>query len=454
MSQTPAELDRPRADPANPSQHPTSAEKKRSRRIVLWSLLVLLILGTGGLLYFRSRNAQAAGPRPAGGGGRFGGRGGFGMSGPLPVVVVPAQQADINVILSGLGTVTPLATVTVTTQISGYLAQVNFTEGQMVNKGDVLAVIDPRPYDVALEQAQGQLLQAQAQYKEAQIDLDRYATLSTQDSISKQQVDDQRALVEQYAGMIKSDQGAVDSATLNLAYCHITAPVSGRVGLRLVDPGNYVTPTSSTGLVLLTQVKPITVIFTLPEDSIPEVVKRVRAGAKLSVDAYNRDKTVKLATGTLLTVDNTVDPTTGTFKLRAIFANDGEELFPDQFVNASMLLDVEHGATVIPTSAIERGQQGSFVYVVGDDNKVSAKTVTLGTTEGERVAVTSGISPGDKVVVDGADRLKEGMEVVAQVQTRSGARPGANPTGKPATPTGKPDTPGGDHKRWKPNGSN
>jgi multidrug efflux system membrane fusion protein len=440
MSQPPNQADRPKAAPDALPQHPSFLEKKRNRRAVLWALLALLILGTVGLLYFRSRTANATGPRP--GGGR-GGRGGFGVSGPLPVVVSAARKADINIILNGLGTVTPLATVTVTTQISGYLADVKFTEGQMVAKGDLLAVIDSRPYEVALEQAQGQLLQAQAQYKEAQIDLDRYVTLSSQDSISKQQVDDQRALVEQYAGMIKSDQGAVDSAQLNVAYCHITAPVSGRVGLRLIDPGNYVTPASATGLVLLTQVKPITVIFTLPEDNIPEVVKRVRSGAKIRVDAYNRDNTEKLATGALLTVDNTVDPTTGTFKLRAVFPNDDESLFPDQFVNASMLVDVDRGATVIPTSAIERGQQGAFVYVVGEDSKVSAKAVTLGPTEGEREAITSGVSPGDKVVVDGADRLKEGMEVVAQFQTR----PGANAPGK----SGSPD---GEHRHRKPSESN
>jgi multidrug efflux system membrane fusion protein len=235
----------------------------------------------------------------------------------------------------------------------------------------------------------------------------------------------------------------VDSAQLNLTYCHVTAPVPGRVGLRQVDQGNYVTPGDANGLVLLTEVKPITVIFTLPEDNIPEVIKRVRSGAKIPVDAYNRDNTAKLATGSLSTIDNTVDPTTGTFKLRAIFPNDDEALFPNQFVNVSMLIDVDRGATVIPTSAIERGQQGSFVYLVGADNKVSAKTVTLGDSEGERQAVLSGISVGDKVVVDGADRLKDGMEVVPSF----GARGGAGGTGRPGGP-------GGEHGNWKPSGGN
>jgi len=342
--------------------------------------------------------------------------------------------------------VTPLATVTVRTQIPGYLTQINFAEDQLVNKGDVLAVIDSRPYQATLEQAQGQLLQAQAQYKEAQIDLDRYVTLSGQDSISKQQVDAQQALVSQYAGMVKQNQGVVDNAQLNFSYCNVTAPVSGRVGLRLVDQGNYVTPGDANGLVLLAEVKPITVIFTLPEDNIPQVVKQVRAGAKIPVDAYNRDNTVKLATGVLSTIDNTVDPTTGTFKLRATFPNDDEALFPNQFVNVAMLIDVQHGATVVSTSAIERGQQGSFVYVVGTDKKVTAKTVTLGATEGERVAVLTGISPGDKVVVDGADRLKDGMDVDAQFPNQgAGGKSGGHAWNKDGK-TGAPDGGQGHHK--------
>jgi multidrug efflux system membrane fusion protein len=266
-------------------------------------------------------------------------------------------------------------------------------------------------------------------------------TLSGQDSISKQQVDAQRALVSQYEGLAKTDQAAVDSAALSLAYSHITSPVPGRVGLRLVDLGNYVTPGDATGLVIVTQMKPITVIFSLAEDYIPALQKRMREGSAIPVYAYDRTGAKKLATGNLSSIDNTVDPTTGTFKLRATFPNDDESLFPNQFVMARMLLEIEHGATVIPTSSIERGQQGTFVYVVGADNKVSAKPITLGNTEGERVAVTAGLSIGDKVVVDGADRLKEGMEVVAQT-------PGQKPSG---APSGAPD---GDHKRWKPAGSN
>jgi len=445
-------------------QAPTPAEKRRSRRLVLTVLLGILVLGTGSLLYYRSRTPQTAGIRPGGFAGAGGRRGGFGMGGPLPVVVNLAKKADIKIIMNGLGTVTPLATVTVRTQISGYLTQVNFKEGQLVNKGDVLAVIDPRPYAAALEQAQGQLLQAQAQDKEAQIDLDRYVTLSGQDSISKQQVDAQRALVSQYDGMVKQNQGLVDNAQLNLSYCQVTAPISGRVGLRLVDQGNFVTPGDANGLVLLTQVKPISVIFTLPEDNIPDVLAQVRApGVTIAVDAYNRDNSVKLSTGVLSTIDNTVDPTTGTFKLRAEFPNEHEELFPNQFVNASMLINVLHGSTVVPTSAIERGQQGSFVYVVGDDNKVAAKYVTLGATEGERVAVLTGISPGDKVVVDGADRLKEGMEVDPQFPAKAAGGAGAktpghswgkdgNPWAGKAGADGKPASPDGQQWHKKPAG--
>lgn len=432
-TETPPARDAEAASPA-PGVH----ARKRKYRLIFWTVIVV---GLAGIVYVGYRSHTNRTPSAFGGGRGRGGFGGFGMNTPLPVVVQAAQKGNINVILDGLGTVTPLATVTVRTQISGYLTQVNFTEGQMVSKGDVLAVIDPRPYQVALEQAQGQLIQAQAQLSEAKIDLDRYVTLSSQDSISKQQVDAQRALVQQYEGLTKTDQGAVDSAQLNLAYCHIVAPVSGRVGLRLVDAGNYVTPGDSTGIVILTQLQPITVIFVLPEDNIPAVQARIKAGATIGVVAYDRTHTTKLAKGVVTNIDNEVDTTTGTFKLRATFPNDDEALFPSQFVNIEMLLDVDRGVTVIPTSAIERGQQGTFVYVVGADNKVAAVTVTLGDQEGERVAVTSGISLGDRVVVDGADRLKDGMEVVVQ-------------NSSDATGTHRARAGGGEHRHGNWSGSN
>jgi multidrug efflux system membrane fusion protein len=330
------------------------------------------------------------------------------------VVVKAAEKGNLNIYMNGLGTVTPAANVTVRTQISGQLTEIHFDEGQMVNKGDLLAIIDPRPFQIALEQAQGQLLQAQSQLKTAQVDLARYETLLQQDSIAQQQVDTQRALVTQYQGLIQTDQAAIDTAKLNLNYCHITAPVSGRVGLRQVDQGNYVTPGDSNGLVVLTQIKPITVIFTLPEDAVPAVTARLRSGEPIPIDAFDRNQTHKIATGVLGTIDNQVDTTTGTFKLRGVFSNDDERLFPNQFVNVRMLLDVDRDATVIPTSAVERGQQGSYVYVVQPDNTVASRPVTLGTTEGERVAVTKGLAVGERVVTDGADKLKEGMQVIVQ----------------------------------------
>jgi multidrug efflux system membrane fusion protein len=404
-----------------------SPDPKKKGHKTVWVVTILVVAALASIGVYSHMKKKAAG----GGGGRRGGFGAFGMNAPIPVVARTAMRANINVVLNLPGTVTPLATVTVRTQISGQLVQVNFAEGQMVAKGDLLAVIDPRPYQAALEQSQGQLLQAQAQLKEAQIDLERYQTLSGQDSISKQQVDSQSALVSQYEGMTKTDQAAVDNAQLNLTYCHITAPFAGRVGLRLVDQGNYVTPGDSTGLVILTEVKPISVIYSLAERYIPEVQKRIKSGASIQVDAYNADDTSKVASGKLGTIDNTVDTTTGQFKLRALFPNDDEALFPNQFVTVHMLLDVDVGVIVIPTSAIERGQQGTYVYVVGADNKVSAKTVKLGDTEGEKVGIASGLNAGDKVVVDGADRLKDGSEVTVPDPTHSrpaGAGPGDGST--------------------------
>lgn len=422
-------------------QHPDHGPKKT--RWVLWTVVIVLV-ALGGVAYYTHRtHAAAAGAgRPGGGGGRRG-PGGFGMNGPLPVSVMKAAQGNINVILDALGTVTPLATATIHTQVNGILMEVKFTEGQLVKKGDLLAIVDPRPYQAALVQAQGTLLQAQAQLKEAQIDLERYKTLSTQDSISKQQVDAQAALVSQYEGMTKTDQGAVDNASVNLAYTNITAPFDGRIGLRLVDQGNYVTPGDATGIAVLTQVDPITVIYSLAEDYIPAVQRRLRSKQPIAVTAYDRTGTNKLAAGTLTTIDNTIDTTTGQFKLRATFPNKRENLFTNQFVNIKMLLTVDEGVTVIPTSAIERGQQGTYVYVVDAQNKVAAKTITLGDTEGENVGVTGDVKNGDIVVVDGADRLKDGMEVVPQEVTKKGAPDGA------AAPAAKPKFTDEQRAKWR-----
>jgi multidrug efflux system membrane fusion protein len=331
---------------------------------------------------------------------------------PQAVRDAVATKADVPIILNALGTVTPLATVTVVSQISGQLQQVGFTEGQEVKKGDFLAQIDPRPYQAALAQAQGTLLHDQALLAAARVDLKRYQTLNKQDSIARQQVDTQAALVQQYEGTVQSDQAAVDTQKLNLTYCHITAPVDGRVGLRLVDPGNYVATTSSTGLLVITQLKPITVIFNLPEDDIPEIMKRLAAGATLPVTAYNRADTSEIATGTLSVVDNQIDTTTGTVKLRATFPNTDEALFPNQFVNAALLVDTLHDAVTVPTPAIQRGAPGTFVYVVNADNTVSVKPVKLGPAANDVTSITSGLAVGDKVVIDGADRLRDGSKVM------------------------------------------
>jgi len=389
---------------------------------------ILVLALVAGLWWFnRQQDVPSFSGGPGGPGGGKGGsskRGGrFGPLGPMPVLVTPAKQSDIKVYLNGLGAVTPITTVTLHSQISGYLLDVNFTEGQDVKKGDLLALIDPRPYQVAQEQAEGNLIQAQAQLTEAKLDLERYKALAKQDSIAEQQVDTQSALVSQDVGLVKTDQAALDNAKLNLVYCHIVAPVDGRVGLRLVDKGNYVSASDSTGLVVLTQLHPITVIFTLPEDNIPDIVKQMKTGQPIPVDAFDRTVTTQLASGTLQTIDNVVDPTTGTVKLRASFENQDDILFPSQFVNVRMLLTTLHDVLVIPSSAIERGEQGTFVYLVQADNTVTARSIKVGITEGERVQVLSGLQAGDKVVIDGADRLKEGSEV--QMQTASEADPTA-----------------------------
>jgi multidrug efflux system membrane fusion protein len=384
--------------------HLSSSSRKRWIWITIVVVAVVVILG--GL---HARRGAANG---AGAAGR--GRRGQNNQPSQPVMVQAAAIGDLNIYLEGLGTVVPLANVTLRAQIAGQLMEVDFKEGQLVKQGDLLAVIDPRPYEVAIQQAHGQLVQAQAQLQDAQINLTRYEKLSQQDSISTQQVDTQRALVSQYTGQVEADLAAINSAKLNLSYCHVTAPVAGRVGFRQIDPGNYVTPGDANGLVVLTQVKPTTVIFTLSEDNVPDVAARLHSGAVIPIDAYDRTQTRKLASGTLATIDNQVDATTGTFKLRALFPNDDESLFPNQFVNVRMLLDIDRGATVIPASAIERGQPGTFVYIVKPDNTVTARPVKLGQAEGERVAVLSGLAVGERVVIDGADKLKEGMPVTTQ----------------------------------------
>lgn len=350
-----------------------------------------------------------------------------------PVVTAPAVAGDIDITLNGLGTVTSLATVTIRSQISGQLVRVVYQEGQMINKGDLVAEIDSRPYELALAQAQGALERDQALLQAAELDLKRYQDLAKTNAIPRQQLDTQTSLVAQNKGLVISDQAQIDVQKLNIAYAHIVSPVTGRAGLRLVDTGNYVTANDASGIVVITQLQPISVIFTVAEDNLPQIVKRLRAGAALPVTALDRSGAVKLATGVLKTLDNQIDTTTGTLKLRAEFANQDDSLFPNQFVNIRLLVDTLHEATVVPTSAIQRGAPGTFVYLVNADNTVAVKPVTLGPASGERIAIQAGLAPGDRVVVDGADRLRNGAKVVPRNGDAPGGRgPGGRPAAGPA----------------------
>jgi multidrug efflux system membrane fusion protein len=348
------------------------------------------------------------------------------FTGVMPVVATPAVTGDIDITLNGLGTVTSLATVAVKSQISGQLVRVAYQEGQMINKGDLVAEIDSRPYELALAQAQGALERDQALLQAAELDLKRYQDLAKTNAIPRQQLDTQVSLVAQDKGLVISDKAQIDTQKLNIAYCHIVSPVTGRAGLRLVDPGNYVTANDASGIVVITQLQPISVIFTVAEDNLPQIVKRLRAGATLPVTAFDRSGATKLATGTLKTLDNQIDTTTGTLKLRAEFANEDDSLFPNQFVNVRLLIDTLHDATVVPTSAIQRGAPGTFVYLVSADNTVAVRPVTLGPASAERVAIQAGLAPGDRVVVDGADKLRNGARVVVR-GTDGGAGGGRGP---------------------------
>ena len=388
--------------------------------------LIILALLTAFVLYLRSKQPVAAPPR-----------GRNGQNGPVAVSVATAVSGDVHVNIPALGTVTPLATVTVRTQIIGTLQRIFFTEGQLVHQGDALAQIDPRPYEAALQQMEGNLKRDQALLADARLDLTRYENLVKEDSIAQQQLDTQRALVDQYVGTIQADEGQVKTAQVNLVYTHITAPVTGRVGLRQVDQGNYVTPGDTNGIVLLNQLQPITVIFTIPEDNVPAVMKRLRAGATLTVAASDRTNATKIADGKLLTADNSIDVTTGTIKLRAQFDNADGALFPNQFVNVQLLVDVLHDQVIMPNAAVRRGAPNgvttTFVYLVNADRSVSVRPVTLGVVDGENVAVTAGLKPGEIVVTEGGDRLREGAQVLL---------PNSAPVAAPADGTAQPGKPG------------
>jgi multidrug efflux system membrane fusion protein len=332
-------------------------------------------------------------------------------NGPVPVGVAKATLADVRVTLNELGAVTPLATVTVKPQVSGIMQKVDFKEGQMVHAGDVLAEIDPRPYQAAVDQAKGALARDQAQLANAQVDLKRYQQLWSQNAVSQQILATAEATVRTDAGTVEADKGALEAAAVNLAFCKITAPVSGQVGLRQVDVGNYVQVGVTTEIVVVTELQPMSVLFTLPEDNIDQVLNRVHSGAKLSADAYDRANTTKIASGALATVDNQVDPTTGTVKLRALFDNSNLQLFPSQFVNIRLLVDTLHQQITVPSAAVQHGASGDYVYVVGSDKHVHMQSVSLGPTDGDLVDVTHGLAAGTTVVVDGADQLSDGARV-------------------------------------------
>jgi membrane fusion protein, multidrug efflux system len=340
----------------------------------------------------------------------------------VSVVATTARQGNMGTYLTGLGSVTAFNTVSVRTRVDGQLVKVAFQEGQLVHEGDLLAEIDPRPFQVQLTQAEGQMAKDQAQLKDAKLDLERYKVLIKQDAISKQQLDTQIPTVNQAEGAVKSDQGQIDNAKLQLVYSRITAPIDGRIGLRLVDQGNIVHATDANGLAVITQLQPIAVLFNIPEDNLPKVLDKMRSGQPLVVDLYSRDLKTKLATGTLLTIDNQIDPNTGTVRFKAVFANEDNALFPNQFVNARLLVDTKQGAIIVPTAAIQRSPQATFVYVVKDDSTVEVRNVVVGPTEGDDVAVDSGLSPGEVVVTEGVDRLQRGMKVAARMAGISNAK--------------------------------
>ncbi len=394
----PAAEARPRRTPAVLPAAPPSAARRRRRMPLL--LLVVAAAGIGGLVVW---HPWAVTKPPATG------RGAAGQS--QAVGVATAGPGDVAIALNELGTVTPLATVTVRTQIAGILQQVAFTEGQMVRRGDFLAQVDPRPYQALLEQNEGNLARDQATLANAQLDLARYQKLNSQDSIARQTVDTAAATVRSAQGTVKADQAAIDTQKLNLVYCHITSPVDGRVGLRQVDQGNYVTTGDANGIVVVTALQPISVIFTLPEDSIPAVQKRTRAGATLPVAAWDRGDVAKLADGSLLTLDTQIDPTTGTVKARASFPNLDLALFPQQFVNAHLLVDTLHAPVMVPNAAVQRGSPGTFVYLLAANDTVSVRKITVGPADATNTSVSAGLAAGDRVVVDGADRLHEGAKV-------------------------------------------
>jgi multidrug efflux system membrane fusion protein len=438
----------PMTDPVpSTSDAPQPAQSTSRPRQTRWWWIAIAVLGAaaiGGAIWYasgKSLTATSTGPSRGAAGDK--GARADPASRIVPVVAAPVRQGALDVYLFALGTVTPLNAVTVRSRVDGQLMKVAFEEGQMVKQGDLLAQIDPRPFEVQLTLASGQLARDKALLENARVDVQRYRTLLAQDSISKQQVDTQESLVRQYEAAIQSDQGNIDNAKLQLTYTRVVAPISGRVGLRQVDPGNIVRAADGNGIVVITQLSPMGVVFPIPEDQLPRVMKRLAAGDRIPVEAYDRAQKEKLGSGRLLTADNQIDTATGTIKLKAEFPNTDGMLFANQFVNVRLPVETRPNATLAPTAAIQRGAAGTFVYVVKDDKTVTVAPVQIGATQGEVTQIESGVAPGAMVVVDGADRLREGAKV--EVVTRDAPVP-ASPDAAKRGPRGKD---GGERRNQK-----
>jgi multidrug efflux system membrane fusion protein len=380
---------------------------KKSR----WWVWVIVLAGAGaGATYYYPRVTQATSKPDS----KKGGKGGD-ASRPVPVVAALAHKGEMPVYLEQIGSVAAFNTVTVRTRVDGEIVKIAFTEGQMVRKDDPLVEIDPRPYQVMLEQAQAQLARDEALLANSRVDLERYKVLLSQQAVPKQQFDTQQATVDQTAATIKSDQAQIDNARLQLTYAHITAPLTGRIGLRLVDQGNIVKATDATGLATITQLQPIAVIFNVAEDHLPQVTAKMRAGQTLPVYAFDRDQKTKLGMGKLLTIDNQIDQTTGTLRFKGQFENEDLSLFPNQFVNTKLLVDTKHNAVIVPTAAIQRSPQSTFVYVIRTDNTVEVRNITTGVTDGDNISVAEGLEAGERVVIDGIDKLQQDSKVTVRM---------------------------------------
>ena len=434
----------------NPSgERPLGGESGSKGHRWLWIVALAVVIAVGFWYFHGSRSStEAQGPGGPGGAaaGKGQGRQGAGAGGfVVPVVVASAQRGDLPVYFNGLGTVTAFNTVTVRSRVDGQITKINFQEGQFVHQGQDLVDIDSRPFQVQLEQAEGQLAKDQAQLRDVQVNYERFQLLYKEGVIPKQQVDTQGAQVGQFEGSIKGDQGAIDSAKLQIVYSHVTAPISGRVGLRLVDVGNIVHATDSTGLLVITQLQPIAVIFSLPQDQLPQVASRLQRGEQLVVDAYDRDDTTKIESGKLLTIDNQIDTTTGTYKLKSVFSNDRNTLFPNQFVNVHLLADVKRNLVIVPAPAIQRGPQGTYVYVVQSGNTAKIQSVTIAQSTADKVGLSAGVNPGDSVVVDGQDKLQDGSKISPNPSTAPA--PNANGAQQPASQQGNTHSDAGGRRR-------